>query len=144
MCKADEAIPLRNGALYETLNTSSNVPKMNDSVTLLGFGCRQEGGGGPSGKLYTGAARVSNFSGIYIVTKGGAAVCFGDSGGGAYVQISNAQRRLIGVNSRGDISTTSYLTSVSPHSVVSFLLDWSDKNAAKICGLHNGADGCQP
>lgn len=144
MCKADQPIPLINGALFKTLNSSSSIPRKNDRVVLLGFGCRQEGGGGSSGKLYIGSASVKSFSGIYIVTSGGAAVCFGDSGGGAYASISNVQRRLIGVNSRGDISKTSYLTSVSSHGVVAFLLDWAKENTAAICGLHSGVEGCQP
>ncbi|MEP0961354.1 MAG: trypsin-like serine protease [Roseobacter sp.] len=144
MCLADQPIPLANGALFETLNSSSGIPRVNDRVILLGFGCRQEGGGGPSGKLYTGASNVRSLSGVYIVTSGGAAVCFGDSGGGAYASLSDVQRRLIGVNSRGDISTTSYLTSVSSHGVVGFFLDWADENSTTICGLHNGAAGCQP
>ncbi|MGD1887517.1 MAG: trypsin-like serine protease [Cohaesibacteraceae bacterium] len=129
---------------YETLSRDAGFPSIGNDVTLIGFGCRQPGGGGPSGSFYTGVAEFVRINGIYLTTIGGAAVCFGDSGGAAYADLSSGSRRIVGVNSRGDITTRSLLTPVAHHGVLSFLIGWSDANNVEICGVSTGGTGCRP
>ena len=142
ICAANEDVPTPN---YERLNTSLNVPKLGDKVRLIGYGCRQPGGGGPSESLYEGDATVSELpvsGSAYTITVGGAAVCFGDSGGGAYL-IDGALRFVMGVNSRGDILTRSLLTTVAHKSVIDFIKAEAAKVSSKICGVDNDAQRCR-
>jgi hypothetical protein len=141
---------------FESINRNPDAIKANGTVTLLGFGCLQSGG--PiSPVLHIGEAKITAASvpgasktnpaktmEEYIRTLGGAAVCQGDSGGSAFNSSSLATRLVIGVNSRGNISDKSFLTSVSDKHILDWFAKWSDANNAKICGLHNDAAGCRP
>ncbi|WAC27882.1 S1 family peptidase [Ancylobacter sp. SL191] len=142
MCLAAEDLTLPNGARFERLNNDPQQPAIRSGVVLLGYGCRRVGGGGATGSLYVGDTTVDNFSADYIVTKGVAALCFGDSGGSAYLKTS-LRRRIIGINSRGDISETSYLTNVASPSVISFVGDWSKGKNAPVCGVGAQAGICR-
>lgn len=148
LCLTDEIIILPDDdgekSLFETLNLSPAVPRIGDPVILLGFGCRQEGGGGSSGALYIGSSELKGFSGIYLRTEGGAAVCFGDSGGAGYANLSSVSRRIIGINSRGDISTKSYLTPIAIPGVLDFILKWTEQENVVICGVSENVSNCQP
>ncbi|MCE3289398.1 MAG: family peptidase [Caulobacter sp.] len=128
---------------FETLNTDPWRPRPAGRVTLLGYGCRAVGGGGPSGVLYEGASTVvvGSAAEAYVETKGGAAVCFGDSGGGAYMVFNSAERVLFGVNSRGDIETRSLLSSVAHEPILAFIRKWRTDHAVTVCGLDQVA-GC--
>ena len=129
---------------FETLNIDSLAPAVadpadpDDTVTLIGFGCRRVGGGGPSGVLYQGQSRVRTAADddAYVETRGGAAVCFGDSGGGAFLrERGSGPRRLFGINSRGDIRTRSLLTAVAYPLVDRFVRDWKATKQVQICGI---------
>jgi hypothetical protein len=140
---------------FESINKNSDAVKIGSSLTLLGFGCLQKGG--PISEiLHTGDAAVesvaeagvskanpSNVMKEYITALGGAAVCQGDSGGAAYSTSNMLARAVIGVNSRGNISSRSYLTSVSDEHIRTWFTNWSKDNNAKICGLHDDALGCK-
>ena len=128
---------------FETVNQDIAVPAIASTIRILGFGCRQEGGGGPAQSLYTGTTTVGDVEGIYIVTDEGAAVCYGDSGGAAYIEYSDISRRIIGVNSRGNISTTSYLTPTAVVGVANFFRSWAEANGVQICGIHSSTPGCR-
>lgn len=138
------------GVEFEWVNADPSVPEHGDLVHLLGFGCNEVGGtDGGFGVLYEGDAAVSALpagSSYYTTTYGGAALCFGDSGGGAYVfgNPSKTIRWLIGVNSRGDISTMSLLSTTSVGGFVAWAQDWSSTNDVEICGLGANASGCRP
>lgn len=77
-----------------------------------------------------------------ITAKSGAALCYGDSGGPAFFGKLNS-RKVVAVNSRGDISTTSYLVSVSTDAAKQFIQSWSQTNNQKICGVDSSAQGCR-
>jgi hypothetical protein len=114
------------------------APDIGAQVTLLGFGCRRIGGGGPSGLLYQGISTVRREANDqpFVETRGRAAVCSGDSGGGAYIRPApSAPRRLFGVNSRGDLITRSQLTAIAFPSVRRFIEEWKDANQVEICGI---------
>ena len=130
------------GFRFEKINTDTAKPALNAQVKLMGFGCREEAGVDKAfGVLFEGPATVkSRFANgrNYIRTAGGAAVCFGDSGGGAFI-VANANATLFGVNSRGDISENSYLSTTANPAFLAFLDTWvATTNAGAICG--RGAD----
>lgn len=141
LCLVDRPVV---GAAHELLNLDPSRVKVGDTLTLTGYGCiRPGGGGGNDGTFRVGTAPVRSLpSGrnYDIVTRGKAALCYGDSGGAAYAT-DGAARWIVGVNSRGDISTTSYLPAL--HAAKTFLQSWSQKNKVEICGLTNTAKGCR-
>ena len=146
LCAASSDI---TDTIFETIDVSGAALKVDRPIHLLGFGCNAEGGSdGGFGVLYEGDALLRSVPmppSYYLVTTGGAAVCFGDSGGDAYVFLNQDGKRrlLVGVNSRGNIADTSYLSSTS----VSGFLKWAKKFATDrgvtICGLPPGATGCR-
>lgn len=137
-----------SGIEFESLNIDTNFPKVGDKITLTGFGCVNPGGGGGNdGILRVGESTVKRMpSGSRdndIVTQGGAALCFGDSGGPAYSEI-NGKRYQVSVNSRGDIRTTSYLSALAVPQFTSFVTNWlSVHKAVKICGIGGYQTGCR-
>lgn len=145
LCVVSEKV---EGIQYEVVNQDEQLVKVGDEVLLTGFGCiRQGGGGGNDGTYRVGEAKVQRVTqgDNDIVTKGGAALCFGDSGGPAFKYLDEAKtkRVQISINSRGDIRTMSYLSAVHTAPAKKFLKDWSQKNGVKICGVHEDAVGCR-
>lgn len=136
------------GTQYEQVNTDPNRVSTGKEILLTGYGCINTGGGGGNDGIYRiGNSKVTKTpsgSSNDIISKSGAALCYGDSGGPAFiVDATTKDRWIVGVNSRGDISTTSYLSSVSTTTAQTFLKDWSQKNNQLICGIHSTAKGCR-
>lgn len=152
LCVAADGIPMPSEGTFETINTTDpGTPQINQQVTLLGYGCRTVGGGDASfGSLYKGnAAVLRRETNLYAVTSGGAAVCFGDSGGGAYVAAKvgvpiGQLRRLWGVNSRGDISQNSWIATTANPVFVTWATQWANQNSVQICGLNGAGQECRP
>jgi hypothetical protein len=144
MCLINAPVP---NVPYERLLLDAGVVQNGMNVRLTGYGCvRPGGGGGNDGIFRIGTARVTRLpsgSNYDTVTAGGAALCFGDSGGAAYVLEANGQRRIFGINSRGDIRTTSYLSSTYTASFRNFVSSWAQSNGQRICGVHADATGCR-
>jgi hypothetical protein len=117
-------------------------------VLLLGYGCRQPGGGDKTfGYLFEGTAQVADYDvSDYIITQGGAALCFGDSGGGAYANIDSfgIKRRLVAVNSKTDVNSFSWLA-LTAHSIFqTWVKEWpSKKDHLKVCGVDSDAQNCR-
>jgi trypsin len=155
LCRIDKALPkLGNG--FEKVNTTdSKIPSKGQKVTLLGYGCITVGGGDRNfGTLYYGEATVTQTpqQDLYLVTHGdpsgqggSAAVCFGDSGGGAYYAVNptGTIRRLFGVNSRGDIDTNSWIATTANSVFIDWARTWASNNNIRICGLHPDAQDCR-
>lgn len=147
LCKASGPM---QGISYEQISTALAYPRINQNVILLGYGCKEVGGSDHTfGVLHTGDTKVVKRpepNDTDTVTKGGAALCYGDSGGGAYVRFneSGTRRAIFGVNSRGDISTFSFLASTATTMFVDWAFDWASANNTKICGLNIDARGCRP
>ena len=146
LCLLSDEVP---DSISESINISTERLKLGGEVVLMGYGCIQNGGGGGNdGKLRVGKApitRLPTSSNHDIVTKGKSALCFGDSGGPSfYVDKETRARFQIGINSRGDIATTSYLSSLHNPTALKFYRSWSALNKVKICGLHDDAVGCRP
>lgn len=145
LCLTDKPV---TGTAYEHVNSDPSRVNVGDELTLTGYGCIKSGGGGGNDGVYrigtSKIVRIPKGSNNDIVTRNGAALCFGDSGGPAFfVDKATNARWVVGVNSRGDISTTSYLPSLSSDTAQKFLIDWAEKNNQWICGLHTDAQGCR-
>jgi hypothetical protein len=142
LCLMAESLP---GVEAEWVNLDTAVPAIDTRVVLLGFGCNAEGGvDGGFGTLFEGIATVQGLpSGdrYYTKTRGGAAVCFGDSGGAAY--LPSRPRKVFAVNSRGDISKVSYLSTTSVPGFFSWAATWANSHGVRICGIHPDAAGCR-
>jgi hypothetical protein len=144
LCSASKALALSGN--YEVVNKDPALPLIGGPVKLLGYGCRTPGGGDASfGSLYEGDTTVqSRSANNYIITSGGAAVCFGDSGGGAFASADQFQikRRLVAINSRGDISVNSWLSVTASPAFSIWANRWSTSKGVKICGLDPAAENC--
>jgi hypothetical protein len=151
---ADFALCLTQGFLntpsggFETLEPEPLRPAQNESVVLLGYGCLTVGGADHNfGVLYSGDARISDVRDKtgFIQTQGGAAVCFGDSGGGAYYykNASGTLRRLFAVNARGNIAQISYLARTASPTFTIWARDWAARQGVELCGLHASTLNCR-
>lgn len=129
---------------YEKVLQDPSKIRVGGKVTLAGAGCTQPGGGGGFGTFRVGESTVTSVPNRDndTVTRGGAALCYGDSGGSAF-HVEGAQRWVMGVNSRGNIRDTSYLSSVFTTKAKTFYASWASTNGAKICGIHADAEKCQ-
>jgi hypothetical protein len=157
LCEADAPFPSQvagQPVKFETINSDTALLKKDGPVILLGYGCTMAGGG-VSPILRIGSAAVTSLSvpgasanpantmQEYIIAQGGAAVCQGDSGGTAF-NTRDANRKVVAVNSRGNIETISYLTSVSDPHVQDFLRAFSGPpRNVEICGVTAGAKNCR-
>lgn len=146
LCLLDRSIP---DAIAESVNVDGTRLQEGLDIVLMGFGCTGSGGGGGNdGTLRVGRAPITSLptesqGDFDIVTSGDSALCYGDSGGPSFVVTSDGSRYQTGINSRGDISRTSYLSSVHVAEAQSFYRDWSARNGVKICGVDAGASRCR-
>lgn len=136
------------GIKYESVALANPGVSIGKTLRLTGYGCiRSGGGGGNDGVFRIGNAPVTGLPGTGsnadIVTRGRAALCYGDSGGAAYLEKEDGSRSIVGVNSRGDISTTSYLPALYHPTFVSFAKSWTTAKAVKVCGMHADAPSCR-
>lgn len=144
LCLVDRPV---TGVPFEFLGHGAAL-SLKATLTLSGYGCVKPGGGGGNDGIFRiGLANITGLpsgKSYDIVTKGGAALCFGDSGGAAYAVNAKGERAIVGVNSRGDISTMSYLPAVRTPSFVTWALQWAaSANNTRVCGLHTDAMGCR-
>lgn len=117
-------------------------------VLNTGYGCTIPGGSGGNDGIYRIATSTvqSILAGNYdIVTAGGGALCFGDSGGPAFFppEVDAPIRFVTSANSRGDIRTTSYLSAWFASPTKAYAEKFAADNNTKICGLHADATGCR-
>jgi subtilisin family serine protease len=118
---------------------------------LAGYGCRVAGGIDSSvGTLSIGEVHVladgsdvSNESQAFTVVGGGAA-CFGDSGGGAFKvdPIHNNRPVLVGMISRTDFESKTWLVALRSRPVRELFSTWSRSLRVGICGLETNRDAC--
>jgi len=146
LCYTDRKV---EGVKYERIATSAEGLKVGAMLRLTGYGCINSGGGGGNdGVFRIGKAPIQTLPGTSgtnadIVTKGDAALCYGDSGGAAYLEGEDGSRTIVGVNSRGNISNTSYLPATYHDKFKAKLAAWSAEKGVKICGVHDDAPGCR-
>lgn len=107
------------------------------TVEMFGRGCTSADGSGYDPKeLRTGTSVITGFSGTDMVTTmpSGAALCFGDSGSGFFVDESG-DRVLLGIASKGNIKDTSYATRLDIVETQKFIEEFADDKAVDICGV---------
>lgn len=154
LCFLDQSV---GGASFSYETVSPTKPPLNEPLILSGFGC-SENNKPPDGKLRIGIAKVNKFhpNGVVVITKGdgsassNAAVCGGDSGGPAFLFVSDAKgsRSIVAVNSvdlKGEISLLALLAS---NEGKSFLEEYRAKTChkgicAKICGVNKHDSNCR-
>lgn len=143
LCLIDKPV---TGITFERLATDFKI-KVDDKVRLTGYGCTKPGGGGGNDGIFRiGEAIVTAlpFKTNYdVTTKGGAALCFGDSGGAAYLEYGEGRREIFGVNSRGDIKKMSYLPAVASKTMQDFAVSFTEKHNVEICGITKDAKACR-
>jgi subtilisin family serine protease len=133
----------------ERVNTDSALLKTDAQIYLAGYGCQRAGGiDFRFGDLLVGEARILTLpkkdeQNSHLITNG-AALCAGDSGGGAYVypQGTPASRILVGMNSRSDLSGKSYISTTSSKAFLDWATGWAAENNVSICGIGGNA-GCR-
>jgi hypothetical protein len=147
LCIVDGDLPMPR---FERLLTYSDRVKLGEQITLLGFGCTLQGGGGDVLKLYQGQAPVKAIQTdtyfIYTLRDENkvakeAALCSGDSGGGSFKTFD--RRFLIGINSIADNKIQSWIVDISREPIQQFLKKQSEKMAVKICGLEFDGKLCR-
>lgn len=150
ICKSDEALPSSVGK-FETIDASGTAVTLGASLILLGFGCTMANG--PlSSSLQIGKANVIRLGKIgaqnplaeFTITSGGSAICPGDSGGSSFSSEDPETRKTVAVNSRGNLTTSSFLVTVSDRAILDFIRDWRSAWQVKICGLDQAATNCRP
>ena len=123
------------GAFYATIG---GTVATGDPIYFLGYGCTRAGGGGKSGELRLGSSQVVQIDEQKIISqidKGGGALCFGDSGGPAFVR-HEGLRRLIGVNSTGDIQETNMDVRLNSPESQLFFTQVAAMFEIGICGIN--------
>ncbi len=108
-------------------------------LELYGYGCtKQGGGGGNDGVLRFGESAILDFQGMDFVAKEekGATLCFGDSGGPAYVENENGDWGVVGVASKGNIMDTGYFARLDTTESQTFLKEFVKANDVEICGVN--------
>lgn len=132
--------PVADGSIkFATVGVNHNFQNGQD-VDIAGYGCtRQGGGGGNDGILRWGESKVTGFTGTDVVTswrRGGAALCFGDSGGPMFADGSpSGNRTLIAVNSKGNIRDTNYNMRLDLDTSKEFLTDIANRFDVEIQGI---------
>ena len=117
------------------------TPGLSEDFILTGYGCTDSDGNGSDGVLRIGDSTVIGFDGYDFIAKriDGAALCFGDSGGPAYVDMDDPffeRHVFLGVNSKGNIIDTSLITRTDHPDSDSFMSRWADGNNVDICGVN--------
>lgn len=144
LCLIDKPVV---GIKYDKIIAGTVPVKVGDKVLASGYGCTQPGGGGGNDGIFrigeTTVTQLPSGRSYDIVTRSGGALCFGDSGGALWLIKENGDRFQIGVNSRGDIATTSYLSALGVKTFETFILDWAKANGVKVCGVHPDAQNCR-
>ncbi|MBM4318053.1 MAG: trypsin-like serine protease [Deltaproteobacteria bacterium] len=115
-------------------------------ITLLGYGCTQAGGsGGSDGILRYGETVITSFSNFDMVSHkpNGAALCFGDSGGPAFV-VDKGERLLLGINSKGNIQDTNYNTRTDIAQSLNFIKTTATASGVEVCGINKNCSDSVP
>ncbi|MDW9525447.1 S8 family serine peptidase [Sinorhizobium meliloti] len=130
LCVSEGKLPLER---VEKIAIDDRLATGRETVMLTGYGCRSPGGFDQSlGVFSVGTATVRAKAPIEVQVEG-AALCFGDAGGGVFMQTEEG-RVLVGVNTRGDIATTSFFASTSSTEFIGWARGWKDEHA-EICGI---------
>jgi len=149
ICKSDEPLP-RSVGKFETIDAFGASLTQGVKLVLLGFGCTAANG--PlSSSLQVGEASVIQIGKIgaqnplneFTITSGGSAICPGDSGGSSFSSEDLDARKVVAVNARGNLTTSSYLVNIADKAILDFIQTWHAQSQAKVCGLDRDAVNCR-
>lgn len=150
LCKVSPAV---TGIKFERVDNQAGAVSVGQEVLLTGFGCTSSDGTGGNDFVYrigeSDVSQVPTGAGNTIVTSGKAAICFGDSGGAAFLMGPGPTRRIIGVNSKvvGEgtgLGDESRLASTGSNAARKFFADWAAGHGSpKICGIDGDAKSCR-
>lgn len=152
LCLVDKPVV---GIKFETLALGDDPAPAGTQILLSGFGCTSMKGDN-DGVFRIGEASVKGGPYLphdnHLRAEGEAVVCFGDSGGPAFL-VSAGHRRIVSVNSiaaAGANSTRSYLAATFTPDATAFFRSWQKKMASevpsadtRICGLDPTAGACR-
>lgn len=108
-----------------------------DTLLLMGYGCTKKGGGPSDGVLRYGTTSIIDVDAVFFTSHSSdqqAALCFGDSGGPAFVKAGN-QLVLVGINSRGNIKNVNINTRLDTPESQDFLKEAAQVLKMDICGV---------
>jgi len=150
------AAKIVHSALYETYNhdlavgilpaavtdakpmTIAGAATEGDTLTLMGYGCTKPNGtGGNDGILRVGTTTVVDRDSLFLESfseEDEAALCFGDSGGPAFIQTAG-KLTLVGINSAGNIRDTNLNTRLDSSTSRKFLAEVEKVLSVQICGI---------
>jgi len=118
--------------------TIASQVAVGDDVFVVGYGCTSSEGGG-EGVLRAGNASVNRMSDLDFITQGKVAICFGDSGGPAYLS-DGESLELAGIASMGNLQDTSYFTRLDLAQSQTFLKEIAKTEKVDICGINKDCD----
>jgi Trypsin len=153
LCFISDAAPVP----YENISTDPTDLKVATRITLTGFGCTSvdetgAGRGNESKKYLVGDATIVKLPGQQageensIITEGEVAICFGDSGGPAFLRNSlSGSRRVVGVNSHfWKDNNLSSISSLTTPAAVEDIKKWRQAGPNRaICGTTPKPLGCR-
>lgn len=148
----DIALGLIGGRGVEGVEPISvgETAQIGSDMYIMGYGCTQKGGGGGNdGILRAGTAELRSFTKYDAVLQGGAALCFGDSGGPTMVKTKTGSRgqeqyEIAAVNSKGDIKVTSYVARLDTQASKDFMQSFISQYNVEICGVNLDCNGDAP
>ncbi|WP_292104755.1 trypsin-like serine protease [Brevundimonas sp.] len=131
------------GLRFERLSANTPPLRVSDALLLQGYGCVTPEGT-RRGELFQGGAVVETLPGRWpiIRTRGGAAVCPGDSGGPAYRVFSARRREIVGLNTAGDQVVTSEISAIAHAEVRAVISTWASAPGRAICGINERSELC--
>lgn len=136
LIKLTEAIPVS----VTPIPLAKTGVAVGEDVHLLGGGCINIGGGGGNdGVIREGRNRVTGFTGNDIVSgkaPGGAALCYGDSGGPTLKITDPLNPELVASNSKGNIKDTNYSARWDSTVVADWVKSYVTAQAVEICGVN--------
>lgn len=117
--------------------TIGGEAKVGARITIVGYGCSEKGGGGDTGVLRHGDTVIEKLDPLFMNSRsmGGAALCFGDAGGPAFIQ-NDGGLTLVGIASKGDIKERSYHFRLDRDVARDYLAKIIDDKGVEICGIN--------
>jgi hypothetical protein len=140
-----EDVVLPQGKGYATVTTAALAAGV--KIQIYGYGCTNAGGtGGNDGVLRTGPNVISAFSAYDAVSQepGGGALCYGDSGGPAYREVTRGFWALATINSKGNIKDRNYTARLDLPESKTLFDDFIATNKVDICGINKDCVGNTP
>jgi len=112
---------------------------IHSQIQIFGYGCHNYDitteQATFDGNLRTGYATITGFSGYDMISGNGAALCFGDSGGPAFVTNGDGTKSLIGINSKGNIMSTNFNSRTDSETSQNFFWKIINEHDVSICGI---------